>query len=114
MRRLRPSAAALLALLAVLLPAGPAAARVGFFFGFPLGFYAPPPVYAPPPYYYVPPAPPPAYYYPPYPYVPPAPAPSTLSCHAGAWTCPLERPAQPGDACSCATARGPAWGRAGY
>lgn len=109
MRRLCPCAAAALALLAVLLPAGPAAARVGFFFSVPFGYYAPPPVYAPPPYYYVPP--PPAYY-PPYAYVPPAP--STLSCHAGAWTCPLDRPAQPGDACSCATARGPAWGRAGY
>jgi hypothetical protein len=104
----------------LLLSPAPAAARVsfGFGFGFPLvspypaypvyPYYPPPAYYYPPPAYYYPPAPPPAYA--PYAYVPPA---AARQCHAGSLSCPLVQPAQPGDACNCATPRGQAWGRAG-
>ena len=118
MRRLRDRLAPALLLAGALMAAtaAPAAARVGFFFGYSGGFYpAPAPwYYAPPPpaYYYVPP---PAYAYPSYGYVaPPGPAtPLAQSCRAGAWSCPLGSPARPGDACSCPTPNGPAWGRVG-
>ena len=104
----------------ILLPsAAPATARTffgfGLGFGFPLGYpypaypyyYAPPAYYYPP--YYYPPAPPPSYYVP-YAYAQPA---ARLRCYAGAYSCPLEPPGQIGDACSCSTPRGQAWGRAG-
>ncbi|MBW8270752.1 hypothetical protein [Caldovatus aquaticus] len=55
------------------------------------------------PYYpYAPPYPPPPAFYPP--------APGT-TCVAGAVTCPLREPAEPGDACNCPTPNGLAWGR---
>jgi hypothetical protein len=91
----------------------PAAAQVGAFLGF--GWYDLPAPHAgaPPPVYYA--VPPPAYAYPSYGYLPPpGPAtPLTLSCRAGAWTCPLGQPASAGDPCSCPTPNGPAWGRVG-
>jgi hypothetical protein len=95
----------------LLLAPAPATARVsfGFGFGFPLVYpYPAYPHYYPPPAYYYPPVPPPAYA--PYPYVPPA---AARQCYAGSLSCPLTQPAQPGDACTCTTSRGEAWGRAG-
>jgi hypothetical protein len=84
--------------------------------GGPEGFAAPPVAYT---------VPPPPYAYPSYGYVPP-PGPYhggpaspdahgavALSCRAGPVSCPIGPPARPGDACSCPTLRGPAWGRVG-
>lgn len=101
----------------LLLPAEQVAARTFFGFGFGVPLLHPYPAYPyyypPPPYYYPPPiygyAPPPPYY-PPYAFTPPA---VGLRCHAGAYSCPLEKGERAGDACSCMTPRGPAWGRAG-
>ncbi|GGG43393.1 hypothetical protein GCM10010964_33490 [Caldovatus sediminis] len=53
-------------------------------------------------YPYALPYPPPPAYYPPVP---------GRTCVAGAVTCPLREPAEPGDACYCPTPDGPAWGR---
>jgi len=113
MRLLRPLPCVVM-LPVLLLQAAPAAARTSLFLGFGTAFYPPPPAYyyvppPPPAYYYVPP---PAHPYPGYGYVPP-PALTGESCRAGAWTCPLAAPARIGDACSCPTPRGPAWGRVG-
>ena len=41
-------------------------------------------------------------------------APAGQACYAGAYVCPLERPAPAGDACSCPARGGQrAWGRVG-
>jgi hypothetical protein len=121
--------AALLALAgaAVLPAAAQAYWRGGFFFGVPGVYVAPPPyLYYPPAYYppaTYPPAwyPPPAYVAPPGPYAPPAPystpspdeaPPPGQACYAGGWICPLEQPTPIGNACSCSTGSGRAWGRA--
>ena len=76
-----------------------------------------PPVYVPPPVYYYPP---PVYPGPPVYAVPPeaesmssnGPPPPAQACYAGQWVCPLERPNVVGNACSCPTGAGRAWGRA--
>jgi hypothetical protein len=75
-----------LAVAALMLPAGPAQARVFVSVGVPIygpgpWYYGPPPVvYAPPPVYY----PPPAYYPPPVVYTPP-PAPTPIAPPAQSW-----------------------------
>ncbi len=70
----------------------------------PGGYGGPPPPYyygSPPPYY----DPPPAYYGGP---------PTATACFAGPYVCPLNRPAYPGQPCSCPTESGKAaWGYAG-
>ena len=115
MRRIGILLAGLQLAAALVLPGAPATARTFFSFGFgiPLGVPYPAYPYPPPVYAY----PPPAYYYPPppsyeVPYYPPSAAASR--CHAGAYVCPIERGEQAGDACSCPTNRGRAWGRAGH
>ena len=116
----------LLALATLALRPGPAEAwwRGGLFFGFPAVapfYYAPPPVvYAPPPMVY---APPPAAYGPPAGYYPPPGQPPAQpqqgegmagpACHAGAYVCPLDRPAAPGAPCSCPTNTGRIGGQVG-
>jgi hypothetical protein len=102
--------AVVLALGAVALPTTANAYwRDGFAFGFspifvgPPVFFGPPVVYAPPPVVF---APPPVVYDP-----GPAP-PSSVSCHAGAFICPLEQATPPGGSCSCPTNSGRAYGRA--
>jgi hypothetical protein len=112
-------AAALMALPPLL--AAPAEARGGVHFGIGIGIPAYPayPVYPAYPYPYA--YPPPAYYAPPYPaYVPPGPYPYSVpqpagqACYAGAYVCPLDRAATPGDACACPSRDGRrAWGRVG-
>lgn len=89
---------------AALLPgtAGPAAARSAVGFG--IGVGVPLFVLPPPP----PPPPPPAVLLQPPP--PPGPEPG-WGCQAGALLCALPEPGTPGDACTCSTPRGPAWGR---
>lgn len=131
------AAAALLAALSPATPATPAAAQVGVFPGFggmvplgsaygswpppPVAHVVPPPGWAYPSYGYVPPPGPSQGYAalptPYYGYIPPAapgpgPAPAG-TCRAGALSCPLRAPALPGDACTCRTSRGAAWGRVG-
>lgn len=101
---------------------GVAQARIFVGVGIPFygpGFY-PPPIYYPPPAYY---PPPPVYYQPPPVYYTPAPAagytspqayapsPTTPvgpghSCNAGAYICPMDRPAAVGTACYCLDNRG--------
>jgi hypothetical protein len=110
---------------AVLVPgAAPGAAPVPP----PVAYVVPPPAHAYPNYGYLP-APVPRFGHTPVPAPPegglslapnamppilaPIPAPTGPTCRAGAISCPLARPAQPGDACSCPTPRGPAWGRVG-
>lgn len=126
----------LLTLAAWLAAAMPAAARSGVVLGFggaaplvpphgdgravPWGQAAPRGAAAPsrmpppsPPVTYV--VPPPSYAYPSYGYVPP-PGPATplaQACRAGTLSCAAGQQARPGDACSCPTPRGPAWGRVG-
>jgi hypothetical protein len=122
MRRTRSPLLLAAALAGALSPvaAGPALARVSFSFGLGTTFYPAPWTYVPPPppppvyYYYAPPPPPLLYGAPPYggAYAPPI-APIGPSCRAGAWTCPLGAPAPVGEACSCPTPQGPAWGRVG-
>jgi hypothetical protein len=97
----------------IVLPFGPAHARVWFGFGFPL--YYPPQVYYPPAAYYPPPMiyapPPPVTYTPPSTYAPPS---RSQSCYAGAYICPMERPTASGNACYCPGNNGErVWGRAG-
>jgi hypothetical protein len=102
----------------------PAQARVFIGVGIPFfgpGFY-PPPVYYPPPAYYAPP--PPTYYTPPpsTAYAPSqgytpgpvaAPSGSGQACYAGAYICPMDRPAASGGSCYCAGNGGQkVWGRA--
>ncbi len=110
MRRTRSPLLLAAALAGALSPvaAGPALARVSFSFGLGTTFYPAPWTYVPPP------PPPPVYGAPPYggAYAPPI-APIGHSCRAGAWTCPLGAPAPVGEACSCPTPQGPAWGRVG-
>ena len=43
-------------------------------------------------------------------YAPPPPA--SEGCYAGAWVCPLDRPALVGQPCGCPTGQGTAWGQA--
>ena len=104
-------------LLAPLLLATQAQARVFIGFGFPLyfgappygyypGYYPPPPVYYPPPAYY---PPPPAYYAPPPAY---AQQPSGQTCYASGYTCPMDHVVPPGSSCYCTTAQGRVWGNA--
>ena len=92
---------------------------VGFGFGFPAygwPWYAPPPVYYPPPPVYYAPPPPVWYVQPPIAQTPIAP-PSIgagQSCNAGAYMCPMDRPAVPGSSCYCLGNGGQrVWGRAG-
>jgi hypothetical protein len=95
--------------------------RGGVFFGFPPivpYYYVPPPVvYAPPAVVYPPPAypPPPAYYPPPAAAQQPQEGASAApACRAGAYVCPLEKPAPIGSPCSCPTnSGGRAAGRVG-
>jgi hypothetical protein len=47
------------------------------------------------------------YYHP-----PPPPPVADEGCYAGAYVCPLDRPAVVGEPCACPTAQGMAWGRA--
>lgn len=43
---------------------------------------------------------------------PPTPVVASEGCYAGAWVCPLERPAYVGAPCACATGQGTVWGQA--
>lgn len=113
------TAVAFATLSAVLAPS-PAQAwwRGGVWVGVAPPLYYAPPYYPPPPVYYAPP--PPVYYAPPPPvvYTPPnfyaAPQQQySQSCYAGPYTCPLQRPAPAGSACSCPSNQGRAYGRAG-
>jgi hypothetical protein len=94
------------------LAASPAHARV--FVGIGIPFYGP--GFYPPPYYY--PPPPPVYYAPPPPvvYAPPqasVPVGSGQACYAGAYVCPMDRPAATGGSCYCLGNGGQrVWGRA--
>jgi hypothetical protein len=45
-------------------------------------------------------------------YHPPPPPVAEEGCYAGAYVCPLDRPAVVGEPCGCPTAQGTAWGRA--
>ncbi len=114
MHRLRIGILALLVIVAGTLPhAANAYWRGGVFFGFPaFSYYVAPPVYyAPPPVVY---APPPVVYAPPSAYANPQASSQADaysqdgagSCSAGAYICPLDRPLQPGAACSCPANRG--------
>jgi hypothetical protein len=117
------AAACVIALTAGFATTTPAAARVwvGFGFGLP-GFYVAPPPYYYPPYYYPPPVyyAPPAYYPPPASYAPanaappPAAGPTGQTCFAGGSnTCPMDRPVASGAACYCLGSDGSRiWGHA--
>lgn len=115
MRNPLPLIAAAAALLLSALPAQ-AWVRQGPHWG--VGVYVGPPViYAPPPpvYYYAPPrpvyvVPPPVYVAPPH--RPVYAGPAGQACYAGAWVCPLDRPAGIGASCSCPTNGGRAFGQA--
>ncbi|WBV42587.1 hypothetical protein [Pseudoroseomonas cervicalis] len=91
-------------------PAGPAWAELWIGFGY--GYV---PLSLVPPGAALPPAhPPPAYPYAAPDIAPVAPAPPGQPCHAGAYLCPTDRPAYPGQACSCPAKGGErAWGRVG-
>ena len=99
----------------------PGAAQARVFVGVGVGvpFFGPP-AYYPPPFHYPPPMyyhPPPMYYHPPPPvfyapppvvytpppvtYAPPRASAAGQSCQAGAYVCPMDRPAPPGAACYC-------------
>ncbi len=71
---------------------------------YPLPYYYPPPAYYPPPPLYY--APPPPVYYPQQSYAQPAMPSVGQSCHAGAYVCPMDRPAASGSACYCLDNRG--------
>ena len=51
-------------------------------------------------------------YGPPYGYAYQPPPMAGEGCYAGAWVCPLDRPAAVGEPCGCPTGQGTAWGRA--
>jgi hypothetical protein len=105
------------------LAGSPAHARVFVGVGIPFygpGYYGPPAYYPPPPVFYPPPpvyyAPPPVVYAPPQAFSSPqafTPPGVGQVCHAGAYSCPMDRPVASGGSCYCLGNGGEhVWGRA--